>query len=186
MMKIASSLLTVALASLSGCATLFSGGPDQISISTNPPGARIFVDNNEVGATPTTVTLDRKNSFGAIRVEAPGYQPAAIQRMKKMNNIAFLNLFNLLGWAVDLVTGNYQEFDRTPVNLTLVPLGYQGAPPAGWQQPPPYPNQPPAPQAPPGYPPPPAYPPQQPYPPQYPPPAPQYPPPQPAPAPRRP
>jgi hypothetical protein len=171
------------LASLSGCATLFSAGPDQLQVNSNPPGARVFVDNVEVGATPTTVTLDRKNNLGNIRIESPGYQPAVMQRAKKFNTIALLNCLGLLGWIIDLMTGNYEQFDKTPLSIQLVPTGYPPPAQQGWQQPPPgYPTPPPGPgpQAPPQFADPQPYPPQ--YPPQYPPP--QYPPPPPRPRPR--
>jgi hypothetical protein len=186
-------VLTASLASLgSGCATLFAGGPDRVQVDSNPPGARVFVDNNEVGVTPTAVTLDRKSHVGAIKVEAAGYQPAVTQRAKKFNNVSFFNCFNPLAWGIDLLTGNYQEFDKSPVSVSLVPFGYAapgpGQPPypqqpgyppaqAPGRQPAGYPQQPVQP-----YPPQPAYP--QPYPQQgYPPPG--YPPPPPQPAPRR-
>jgi hypothetical protein len=190
------SLFVLAASLSSGCATLFAGGPDRIQIDSNPPGARITVDNAEVGVTPMAVTLDRKNHMGSIKVEAPGYQPAVTQRAKKFNNVSFFNCFNPLAWGIDLLTGNYQEFDKSPVSVNLVPFGY-GAPAPGQAPYPPQPGYPPQPpaapqparypqQAAPGYPPPPqpAYP--APYPPQgYPPPG-YPPPPPPPPAQRRP
>jgi hypothetical protein len=151
-------LLVIAVLSLSsfGCATLFAPGPDRVSVASNPPGARVFVDNQEVGITPTLIPLDRKNNFGAIRIEAPGYQPVSLQKMKTFNEIAFINLFSPIHWLVDLVTGNYQRFDGMPISVNLVPYGGepQGYPPAAYPQGGQYPQ----PQAPPpGYP-------QQPYP----------------------
>ncbi|HEY0705378.1 MAG TPA: PEGA domain-containing protein [Polyangia bacterium] len=203
-----SAVLALVLLS-SGCATLFAPGPDRIPVASNPPGARVFVDNQEVGMTPTTIALDRKNNFGSIRIEAPGYQPVALQKMKSFNTIAFINLFSPIHWLVDLITGNYERFDGMPISVNLVPYGGepQGYPPGyqpqpGQYPPPGYPQPPAQPQRypqqpapgwgtpPPGYPqqPAPAYPPpggsypQQPYPQQ---PYPQQPYPPPAPAPQR-
>ena len=185
-MKFFGLLLLVAPLS-SGCATLFSSGPDRVQVESNPPGARVAVDNVDVGVTPTAVSLDRRIQIGNIKVEAPGYEPAITQRPKRFNAISVLNCLNPVFWGIDLITGNYQEFDKTPVSVNLVPLAYApvpgrppyppqpGYPQPGAPQPARYPQQP-APGYPPS-PPQPGYPPPQGYPP------PGYPPP-PAPPPR--
>ena len=176
-MNVRFQLLTMAVFALvlpaSGCATLFAPGPDRIAVSSNPAGARVFLDSQEVGVTPLTVSLDRKVHTGSIRLEAAGYQPAAAQRTKSFNPIAFLNCFTIFPWLVDLLTENYQRFDTTPISVSLIPA-YGGPPAQGYPAqnpyPPAYPPRYPAPQpqpsgtwgtAPPGYPQPvPAYPPQ--------------------------
>src|SRR5688572_18892729 len=98
-----SSLLPLGLtlmALTSGCATLFAPGPDRVAVNSNPQGARVFVDSQEVGRTPLMVTLDRKLNQGLIRVEAPGYQPAHAQRPKAFNGIAILNCLGLIPWVI--------------------------------------------------------------------------------------
>jgi hypothetical protein len=142
----------------SGCATLFAPGPDKLQVNSTPSGARVFLDSQEVGRTPALLTLDRKLHQGVIRVEAPGYQPAIAQRPKAFNGIAVLNCLGLVPWIVDLATGNYEKFDTTPVQVSLVPAYAPpgGQPPPGYPAPP-YPQQAPPPGAwgpPPGAPPP--------------------------------
>jgi len=120
-------LVTTLFASLPGCATLFAGGPDRIQVASAPPGAKVFLDNQEVGATPMVVTLDRERSGGNIRLEAPGYQPATFQRVKSVQGVFWLNLCaGLLGFIVDLATGDYKAFDTSAINVSLIPA--QGAP----------------------------------------------------------
>ncbi len=163
--------LALAIVALtSGCATLFAPGPDRISVQSMPAGARVFLDHQEVGVTPMTLALDRKLSRGSIRIEAPGYQPVALQRAKTFNAVALINCLSLIPWVVDLATGNYEKFDTTPISVSLMPgygpPGYPGQPTPVPAYPPRYPPPPPgradwgAP--PPGYPPPqpPPYPPQ--------------------------
>jgi hypothetical protein len=108
---------------LGGCATLFASGPDKIPIQSNPAGARVTVDNLEVGVTPMVVTLDRKSSQGAIKIEAPGYQPYVTKRSKSFQSVALLNCLGLLPWVIDLATGNYEAFDDTGITANLVPGG---------------------------------------------------------------
>jgi hypothetical protein len=124
----ATSLLALTGLAQTGCATLFAGGPDTVQVTSNPPGARVNVDGRDVGVTPMVVTLDRDGNQGLIRLEAPGYQPAVVQRAKTFNTIAILNCLGVLGWIIDLATGNVKKFDDSPINVNLVP---GGAPPPG-------------------------------------------------------
>jgi hypothetical protein len=141
----------LALALTSGCATIMAGGPDHVPISTNPPGATVFVDNMPVGTTPMMVTLNRETSSGMIRLEMAGFQPITVVRAKGINGWFWANLCTggVIGIVVDLVTGDVKSFDDTPIAIGLTPAfgpaGAPGYPPAG------APGYPPAPQ--PGYPP---------------------------------
>jgi hypothetical protein len=152
-------LLTTALIS-SGCATIFSAGPDQVPINTNPQGATVFVDNVPVGQTPLLVSLDRTRNSGVLRIELPGYAPVMIMRSKSINGWFWVNLcVGILGIVIDLATGNYQGFDDTPIAIGLTPAyapdagpgGAPGYPAPGGYPPPAAPYPPTAP--PPGYPP---------------------------------
>jgi hypothetical protein len=128
---------------VSGCATILSGGPDAVAVSTNPPGAAVFVDNMHVGNTPTVVTLDRGRSMGHIRIELPGFQPVVMQRTKSMNGWFIASIcLGIFPAVIDLITGDWQGFDETPIAIGLAPApGYappplpQGAAP-GEQKPP--------------------------------------------------
>jgi hypothetical protein len=153
--------VAVQLLVLSGCATVMAGGPDQIPVSTNPPGATVFVDNIPVGQTPVMVALDRERSSGVIRIELAGFAPVAIVREKGINGWFWANLciaYAIFPFVVDLVTGDFKAFDDTPIAIGLTPA-YPAYPPGPSG---PAPGYPPAPQGayPPGpYAPPPAAPP---------------------------
>jgi hypothetical protein len=138
MIRIATLLL---LLSTTACATIMAGGPDRVPVSSNPPGAAVFVDNVQVGVTPTTVTLDRGRSQGNIRIEMPGYAPVVIQRGKQINGWFWANLCvgGLIGMVIDLVTGDVKRFDDTPIGVGLSPGGPMGPPPGPPMGPPPGP-----------------------------------------------
>jgi PEGA domain len=144
-------LSIVVLLAFTGCATIMAGGPDRFPITTNPPGATVFVDNVPVGQTPTMVTLDRERSGGVVRIEMPGFAPIAIIRTRNINGWFWANFCfgGLIGFVIDLATGNYKAFDDGPIAVSLTPAyGVDpggAAPPAGYLPPP---------AAPPGYPPP--------------------------------
>jgi hypothetical protein len=127
----------VLILAFSGCATVFAGGPDRVPVTTNPPGATVFVDNMPVGQTPTIITLDRSRAAGIIRIEAPGYAPIVIARDRGINGWFWINvvLLNPIGVIIDLVTGNINSFDDTPITLGLTPAG-PGQPPPNYPPPP--------------------------------------------------
>jgi hypothetical protein len=150
--------LVASMAVLTGCATIMSAGPDHIPVSTNPPGASVFVDGVFVGQTPTIVSMDPKLNRGVIHIEAPGFMPINIERYKTIDGWFWANIcWGFLPMIVDIATGEYQAFDNTPIALGMTPAGYYPQP-----QPQPQPNYPqPQQQPPPGYPqpqPPPGYP----------------------------
>ena len=164
------SVLAIAVTA-SGCATIFAGGPDHVPVSTNPPGATVFVDNVPVGTTPMMVTLNRDHSGGVIRIEMAGFAPVTVVRAKDIQGWFWVNvcLLSLLGVIVDVATGDFKAFDDTPIAIGLTPAYGPGAPAPYPPQPPPgyplapQPGYPPPPPA--GYPPPPPQQPQQPPPP---------------------
>jgi PEGA domain len=153
------SITFVLLLALSSCATIMAGGPDHVPVSTNPPGATVFVDNVPVGQTPVMVSLDRQKSNGVIRIEMAGFAPVTLVRGKSINGWfwASVCLTGLVGIVVDLITGDVKEFDDGPIAIGLTPA--YGAPPPGpgpYAPPPgPPPYAPPPNAPPPGYPPPP-------------------------------
>jgi len=142
-------VVLVLLLVFSGCATIMAGGPDRIPVSTNPPGATVFVDNIPVGQTPVMITLDRQHSSGVIRIELPGFAPVSIVRSTSINGWFWANLCigGLLGIVIDLVTGDVKAFDDAPIAIGLTPA--YGPPPPGAYPPGPPPAAPPGGYAPP-------------------------------------
>jgi len=118
-------------ATLSGCATLFAGGPDQIPINTNPAGAYVYLNGEVVGQTPMLLTLDRNRNQADIRIYYPGFQPVQLPRYKHVNGWFFVNLLVWPGFIVDLITGDWQAFDDEPIIMGLMPG--QGPAPYGMQ-----------------------------------------------------
>jgi hypothetical protein len=67
--------------STSGCASLVYRVPDfrgsltqQIAITSEPAGAIVRVNGVVIGATPTTITVRRKNAAEILTFEKEGYQ----------------------------------------------------------------------------------------------------------------
>ncbi|HEX5059136.1 MAG TPA: PEGA domain-containing protein [Kofleriaceae bacterium] len=124
--------LALSTAFLWGCATIVAGGPDTIPITTNPPGAYVYVNGQVVGQTPMMVELDRSRSMADIRIYYPGFQPIQVMRYKTLNGWIFGNFFlAIFPVIVDFATDNWQRFDDEPIAIGLTPG--QAPPPYGTQ-----------------------------------------------------
>ncbi len=115
----------LALVALTGCATLFGGGPDNVPIASDPTGATIKVNGAFVGKTPMVLGLDR-GSPAFIEISADGYAPKAFAIEKGINGWFWLNILwveLVVPVVVDLLDGDWHAFDDTPILVHLMPLG---------------------------------------------------------------
>jgi len=62
----------------SGCAAMFKGGSESITISSTPPSADVRVNGSYRGPTPTEVSLGRYNHETVV-VSKEGYQDVQLQ-----------------------------------------------------------------------------------------------------------
>ncbi len=122
------SLLFVSLAQLQSCATLASPGPDLVPVSSDPPGADVYLDGRLVGATPIDVRVHRE-SEGVFTLAKDGYYDAHVDRDKVLNGWFFPGA---LGWfflwpvipvsmATDLAAGNQGKYSTEPLHIVLEP-----------------------------------------------------------------
>ena len=123
-------LLTLPLL-LSGCATVFDGGSDEIQIDSDPNGARvtIFDEYGDVVASGRTlfkVALkaggNYRNKSYRVQVEKIGYEPKQFLIEGKGNNWWWGNLLYggpLGALVVDPITGNMWKLDPAEVKVTL-------------------------------------------------------------------
>ena len=68
---------SVAVLTAVGCATMTNGTTQRIRVTSDPPGASVFLDGRPVGTTPTQIAASRRNREPVIRIEKRGFQPAA-------------------------------------------------------------------------------------------------------------
>lgn len=119
------------LAALSGCATVFEGTSQEITVNTNPPGATCAFqrEGKEVGrivSTPGTANIRKSKYDITIVCEKPGYEKATYLNHSgttatiAANVAADLILTVGLSSIVDSSTGADNKYDSA-VNLTLTP-----------------------------------------------------------------
>lgn len=72
---------TVALVAVlvlsAGCASVHHGRAQHVVVTSEPPGARIFANDEPVGVTPELVTVNRSGTL--LRLEKNGFRTAEIQ-----------------------------------------------------------------------------------------------------------
>src|SRR4051812_24116593 len=84
-----------------GCATMFTGNSQQVTVSSQPPGARVIVNGGYSGVTPVALLLKTERDY-LVTLQHPGYQDTTAPVFREFNPVAALNLFSLVCWVVDL------------------------------------------------------------------------------------
>lgn len=88
--------LLIAVALLSGCATLFSEGTQQVRFTSNVEGAEVILDGQPIGRTPLTHTMDRSTfDRHIVVIRSEGYQSKQFEMNKGLNTVALINLSSL-------------------------------------------------------------------------------------------
>ena len=124
MKKLLSTLCVVMAIILSGCGTLKHGSTQNLDISSNPIGAKVTVDGKDLGQTPMTIELPRKNNH-TLSVALAGYQNFQIIIDRKWSKWAIGNILlgGPIGLIIDHSTGGMYRLDRTQIVAQLETMG---------------------------------------------------------------
>jgi len=94
---------------LQNCATIIRGTSQKIPVTSNPIGAKIIVDGNEMGTTPINLKLMRKKIHN-IKIEKEGYEPFTVIINRKTSMLLSIlgNTFvgGVSGALLGLATGD--------------------------------------------------------------------------------
>ena len=114
-------VVAAALCSLSACASIMHGSNQDVSFSSSPTGATVFVDNQQLGVTPVTAKLSRKDHH-MVRLEMAGYQPYETKITRGVSGWVWGNLIfgGIPGLAIDAITGGLYKLTPENVEGTLV------------------------------------------------------------------
>lgn len=123
MKTIKSVLLTVFISLtllLSGCATLFSDPEDEITFTTDPKGAEVYLNGDLAGKTPFSLKVEREFSKTMIIViKKKGYKTKEFMLKNTLNTAAIFNLTSAPSWTTDAISGNMMEYDPKKYLITL-------------------------------------------------------------------
>lgn len=112
----------------SGCASIVHGSGQEVPISSDPTGADVYVDGEDVGKTPVTPNLKRKRAH-QVTFEKPGYRTEHRVIHRVLSGAVAGNILagGFIGWGVDAITGAqwrlvpeqlHAELDELPEGAT--------------------------------------------------------------------
>ena len=111
---------------LGGCASIFEGTTQQISVNTTPAGARCTFWKNgaligDIAATPGALRIRKSKDDLFIVCDKPGYASATFVNRSGLAMATFANILTAgLAWAVDSSRGADNKY-QGEVNMALVP-----------------------------------------------------------------
>lgn len=84
----------------SGCASIVNGSKQEISVSSNPPGAKVYADGLGPWEAPTTLRLKGKTDH-LLLFTKDGYEPESRMLTREVSGAVFGNIFagGLIGWG---------------------------------------------------------------------------------------
>ena len=105
-----------------GCATVFTGTHDEVTIRSEPEGAIIYIDGLEEGVTPATIDIKRPGITNTeVTLRLDGYEPRTFVLRKEFNAVSVINLACVLCWAVDVATGSVTKYRPQGYDVELEP-----------------------------------------------------------------
>lgn len=116
-------VMGVVLLPFGGCATIINGTTQDVSVSSDPEGARVTVDGNPIGVTPIVLNLKRKNNH-VITVARDGYHTEQVSIQKVMSGAVAGNILagGLIGWGIDASSGSQYKLKPDTVTVAMRPL----------------------------------------------------------------
>jgi len=112
----------VLLPVLYGCATIVRGSNQDVRVTSDPPNARVVVNGEDRGETPTTLNLDTGRNY-QIEFEKEGMSTETVNVSKDFTIgwPIFGNLFSwgLIGIVVDVANGSAYKLKPEQVEAAL-------------------------------------------------------------------
>ncbi|GAB4349998.1 MAG: hypothetical protein OHK0038_28490 [Flammeovirgaceae bacterium] len=102
---------------LFGCASVFKGGSQVVSFSSDPDGAEVIIDGQSRGETPLSVSL-KKNKYSTVTIKKKGYKTISRPLEKSYDVVALLNIT----WdssTTDLISGAAYEYEPNTYHFKL-------------------------------------------------------------------
>jgi hypothetical protein len=106
-------LTTIALSS---CATLLTGVREVIHIDSYPQGAKVSLNNKEVGVTPFTAAVRPTMKKQQLSISKSGYDTKRQKVDKRFNYVSVLSLYL---FPVDLLAGSAFSIKEKYININL-------------------------------------------------------------------
>ncbi|MCD6163513.1 MAG: PEGA domain-containing protein [candidate division Zixibacteria bacterium] len=113
-------VLTLILLVLNGCGAIFLGSGQNISMNTDPEGATVIINGNNMGKTPIHLKLKTNDSY-IVTFKKDGYEDKTYSIANRVSGgiIVLDVLCGLLPVIVDAATGSWYRLDTSNIDLPL-------------------------------------------------------------------
>ena len=112
-------LIAVLTVALSGCATVFKGGSEDVFVNSNPQGAEIIIDGVSYGVTPMTINLESDRDYTVVLRQGGQEETFFIRSEIGTLWIVLDVLTGLVPLIVDASTGDWYELSPGEVFVSF-------------------------------------------------------------------
>lgn len=109
----------VVLFLLSGCGTVFSGTQQNVTVNTNAPEAKVYVNGMPMCSTPCAVDLKRTSGNVIIILKKEGYQNTIVPLTSQFNPVSIINLSSIYSWTTDFLSGGVWRYSPDAVYVEM-------------------------------------------------------------------
>ena len=113
-------LVTVSSYMFAGCANIFEGTKEDVDLSSEPPGANVYVNGQNRGKTPLTLNLKKGKEYN-IEFRKDGFETKlfVLQYSLGAGWLILDILAGLIGIIVDASTGAWNGFETNAYKAIL-------------------------------------------------------------------
>lgn len=111
---------------LSGCATVFTGTTEHITIRTDQDDARIYVDGRMIGRGTASFRANRtfnEHHIPKVTVKKKGYETQSFKLERTFNATAITNSTFVYSWTTDFFSGAMFEYTPNKYMIQMVAKG---------------------------------------------------------------
>lgn len=117
-------LFLTTLLILNGCATIMTGSSQPITINSDVPNSKVYVDGAYTGQTPLILDHLSTKTNHTFRIEAEGYTPVTEVLKREASGWVWGNLLlgGPIGLGIDFGTGGLYIFKKDNIHGHLVKI----------------------------------------------------------------
>jgi hypothetical protein len=119
MLKGSSIIIGLATFLCCSCAAIIHGPKQSIDVTSDPPGARIYLNGSDTQKeTPSKITVKRRSGTQFLKFERPGYEPRVEGFTSRFNMLVLVDFMWFFPGIIDLAVGSHFVYDKS-INVQL-------------------------------------------------------------------
>jgi hypothetical protein len=112
-------LIGVSISLCWSCAAIIHGSKQNIDVTSDPPGARIYLNGSDTQKeTPAKISVRRKSGTQFVKFERPGFEPRVEGFSSRFNMLVLVDFMWFFPGIIDLAVGSHYVYDKS-INVQL-------------------------------------------------------------------